>query len=80
MWVLLGEMFPNQIRGAALSIAGLTQWASNFLVTMTFPILLGTVGLGGAYGLYAGFAFLSFFIVRAIIKETKGMTLEDMKV
>lgn len=78
MWVLLGEMFPNQIRGAALAVSGLTQWATNFLVTMTFPLLLGSIGLGGAYGLYAGFAFISFFIVRAIVPETKGRTLEQM--
>jgi MFS transporter, SP family, sugar:H+ symporter len=78
MWVMLGEMFPNQIRGAALSVAGLSQWLTNFAVTMTFPILLGSVGLGGAYGLYTAFAAASFFIVRAIIRETKGRTLEEM--
>jgi SP family sugar:H+ symporter-like MFS transporter len=53
MWVLLGEMFPNRIRGMALSLAGLSQWVTNFLVTMTFPLLLGGVGLGGACLLYA---------------------------
>lgn len=78
MWVLLGEMFPNRIRGAALSVAGLSQWATNFLVTMTFPILLTSIGLGGAYGLYAAFALASFFIVLKIVKETKGRTLEEM--
>ena len=41
MWVMLGEMLPNRFRGAALSIRGLIQWLSNFLVTWTFPILLG---------------------------------------
>jgi len=79
MWVMLGEMFPNRIRGSALAIAGLTQWGTNFLVTMTFPILLAGIGLGGAYGLYAAFALLSFFIVKAIAKETKGLTLEQME-
>ena len=79
MWVMLGEMFPNQMRGAALAVSGLTQWGTNFLVTMTFPILLGSIGLGGAYGLYALFAFISFVIVRLIVNETKGLTLEEMK-
>ena len=78
MWVLLGEMFPNQVRGAALAVAGFSQWIANFLVTMTFPLLLKWIGLGGAYGLYAGFALLSFFFVRAAIRETKGRTLEEM--
>ncbi|GHC07988.1 sugar porter family MFS transporter [Cerasicoccus arenae] len=79
MWVMLGEMFPNRIRGAALAVAGLSQWITNFAVTMTFPILLASIGLGGAYGLYAGFALISFFIVKAIVRETKGRTLEDMQ-
>jgi SP family sugar:H+ symporter-like MFS transporter len=78
MWVMLGEMFPNQVRGAALAVAGFSQWIANFLVTMTFPIFLKVIGLGGAYGLYAFFALLSFFFVRAAIRETKGRTLEEM--
>ena len=78
MWVMLGEMFPNQARGAALAVAGFSQWTTNFLVTMTFPIFLARIGLGGAYALYAGFALLSFFIVRAAVQETKGKTLEEM--
>lgn len=78
MWVLLGEMFPNQMRGAALAVAGLSQWGTNFLVTMTFPLLLGSIGLGGAYGLYAVFALVSLFVVRAIVPETKGRSLEQM--
>lgn len=78
MWVLLGEMFPNQVRGAALAVAGFSQWMANFVVTMTFPIFLKVIGLGGAYGLYAFFALLSFFFVRAAVRETKGRTLEEM--
>lgn len=78
MWVLLGEMFPNQIRGAALSLAGLSQWVSNFLVTMTFPVLLGTIGLGGAYGIYAFFALIAAFYSWKFVSETKGKTLEQM--
>ena len=59
-------------------MAGFSQWTTNFLVTMTFPIFLARIGLGGAYALYAGFALLSFFIVRAAVQETKGKTLEEM--
>lgn len=78
VWVLLGEMFSNQIRGAAISIAGLTIWVSNFIVTMTFPILLENIGLGGAYSIYAAFAVLAWFFSWKIVKETKGKTLEQM--
>ncbi|HUG46397.1 MAG TPA: sugar porter family MFS transporter [Sphingomicrobium sp.] len=78
MWVMLGEMFPNQIRGSGLAVSGFAQWFSNFGITMTFPILLVSIGLMGAYGLYALGAILSFFFVRAMVHETRGRELEDM--
>jgi MFS transporter, SP family, sugar:H+ symporter len=77
-WVLLGEMFPNQLRGAALSLAGLALWTANFGITITFPMLLSGVGLGGAYGIYTLFAALSGFFAWRFIHETKGITLERM--
>ncbi len=78
MWVMLGEMFPNQYRGAALAVAGLAQWASNFTITMTFPIMLRHLGLGVSYGVYALFGVVAYFFVKALVKETKGRSLEDM--
>jgi SP family sugar:H+ symporter-like MFS transporter len=78
VWVLLGEMFNNRIRGAALAIAASAQWLANFAITMTFPILLGSIGLAGAYGLYACSALISIFFVIKYIKETRGVQLEDM--
>jgi len=71
-------MFPNQIRGAALSVAGLCQWLTNFLVTMTFPMFLGSIGLGGAYGIYAAFGVVAAFYAWKFVAETKGKTLEQM--
>jgi sugar porter (SP) family MFS transporter len=79
MWVMLGEMFPNQIRGSALAVSGLAQWLANFAITMTFPMLLAGVGLGGAYGLYAFFAILSIVFVLRSVHETKGLELEQMQ-
>lgn len=78
MWVMLGEMFPNKFRGAALSLCGISQWLSNFTITMTFPILLEVIGLGLSYAIYSAFGVIAFFFVRKFIKETKGRTLEDM--
>jgi sugar porter (SP) family MFS transporter len=78
MWVMLGEMFNNRIRGAALALAGLVQWLANFTVSTTFPPLTSTFGLGGAYGVYTACAFISIIFVGAAIKETKGKELEDM--
>jgi len=78
MWVLLGEMFPNRLRGAALAVSGATNWAANFLVTVTFLPLLKVIGLAGAYGLYTFAALLSLFFVWGTVRETKGKTLEEM--
>ena len=79
MWVMLGEMFPNQIRGSGLAISGLVQWSTNFAITWSFPILLAGVGLAGAYGLYAICALLSVLFVTKLVNETKGRELEDMQ-
>lgn len=79
MWVMLGEMFPNQIRGSGLAVSGLAQWSANFVITMTFTLLLGSIGLAGAYGFYTFCAILSVLFVIYFVYETKGMELEDMK-
>jgi SP family sugar:H+ symporter-like MFS transporter len=78
MWVMLGEMFPNQIRGTGLAVSGLAQWGSNFGITMTFPIMLASVGLAGAYGFYTLCAILSIVFVVKMVHETRGVELEDM--
>ena len=77
VWVLLGEMFPNRIRAAALAVAASAQWVANFIVSTTFPGLAG-ISLGLAYGIFTAFAILSIPFVMRYIKETKGVSLEDM--
>ncbi|MCW2388510.1 SP family sugar:H+ symporter-like MFS transporter [Sphingobium sp. B11D3B] len=79
MWVMLGEMFPNQIRGSGLAVAGLAQWLANALVSVSFPSLVVSPGLAVAYFGYAFFAAVSFFFVRAMVRETKGRELEQME-
>ena len=79
MWVMLGEMFPNQIRGSGLAVAGLAQWGTNFLVTWTFPMLLAGLGLAFAYSLYTLGAIVSIFFVLKFVQETKGKELEHME-
>jgi MFS transporter, SP family, sugar:H+ symporter len=77
VWVLLGEMFPNYLRAAALSVAAAAQWIANFLITVTFQSL-ADVGLTLAYGLYTAFALISFVFVYKAVAETKGKELEEM--
>jgi len=76
VWVLLGEMFPNRIRAAALGLAAAAQWAANWAITVSFPQLRDVLGV--AYGFYALCAVLSFIFVWRWVEETKGKTLEDM--
>jgi sugar porter (SP) family MFS transporter len=76
VWVLLGEMFPNRIRAAALGLAAAGQWAANWLITVSFPGLREHLGL--AYGFYGLCAILSGLFVWKWVMETKGVSLEDM--
>ena len=78
MWVMLGEMFPNRIRGSALAVAGFAQWIANALVSVSFPSLVVSPGLTVTYFGYATFAAISFVFVRALVQETRGRELEDM--
>ncbi|MEV5552523.1 sugar porter family MFS transporter [Nonomuraea wenchangensis] len=77
VWVLLGEMFPNRIRAAALGVAAAAQWLANWAITVSFPALAAW-NLPLTYGAYALFAALSFVFVLRRIRETKGRKLEDM--
>ncbi len=78
MWVMLGEMFPNQMRGSALAVAGFAQWMANFAISSSFPWALKNLGLTTAYGFFTICAFISVFFVAKMVKETKGIKLEDM--
>ncbi len=79
MWVMLGEMFPNQMRGSGLAVAGAAQWLANFAVSSSFPWLAKNAGLPATYAAYTLFAAVSFYFVRVCVHETKGMELEAMK-
>ncbi len=78
MWVMLGEMFPNQIRGSGLAVAGAAQWLANFAISFSFPWLAKNIGLPVTYGFYTVCAALSVLFVISMVYETKGRELEDM--
>ena len=79
MWVMLGEMFPNQIRGSALAVSGFAQWIANAAISVSFPSLAVRPGLAATYVFYAAAAAVSFVFVRAMVQETRGRELEDMQ-
>ena len=78
LWVLLGEMFPNRVRGVALALAGAMNWLANFFVSTTFPTFADRLGLGITYGFYTVSAVVSFALVWRFLDETSGVELEDM--
>ncbi|UGT45042.1 sugar porter family MFS transporter [Nocardia yamanashiensis] len=77
VWVLLGEMFPNRIRAAALGVAASAQWIANWVITASFPSL-SDWNLSGTYVIYTAFALLSIPFVLKFVPETKGKALEEM--
>ncbi len=78
MWVMLGEMFPNQMRGSALAVCGFAQWIANFAISVSFPSMAAK-SLPMTYGFYAASAVVSFFLVQKLIHETRGKELEAMQ-
>ncbi len=85
VWVLLSEIFPNQIRGKAMAVAVAAQWVANFLVSWTFPILndnpylVNTFHHGFAYWIYGVMSVLAALFMWKWVPETKGRTLEQMQ-
>ncbi|MBQ1160044.1 sugar porter family MFS transporter [Streptomyces sp. A73] len=77
VWVLLGEMFPNAIRGPALALAASVNWISGVAVNLSFPTLR-ELSLPGSYALYAVMALLSWLLIRFGVRETMNRELEDM--
>ena len=79
-WVLISEIFPNNIRGVASSVAIVSLWGAYFILVFTFPILAEELGTFGPFYLYAIICFLGFLFVKSKVKETKGRTLEELEI
>lgn len=78
-WVLISEIFPNNIRGVASSIAIVSLWAAYFILVFTFPILAKKLGTYGPFYLYSVICFIGFFFILKKVTETKGQTLEELE-
>jgi len=77
-WVLISEIFPNKIRGRAVAVAVMAQWAANYLISSTYPAMMEFSG-AFTYGFYGVMSLLSFIFVWKMVPETKGKTLEEIE-
>ena len=78
-WVLLSEIFPNRIRGAAMSVSTFSLWSACFVLTYTFPLLNKELGPAGTFWIYAGISVFGYIFIRSRVRETKGKTLEEIE-
>jgi len=78
-WVVLSEIFPNRIRGAAMSVSVFALWIGCFTLTFTFPQLRDNLGPAGTFWLYSGICVLGFLFILRRLPETKGKTLEQIE-
>jgi sugar porter (SP) family MFS transporter len=78
-WVIISEIFPNRIRGAAMAVAVSSLWIACFVITYTFPLLNKKLGAHGTFWLYAAICVLGFFFILWRLPETKGKSLEQIE-
>jgi SP family galactose:H+ symporter-like MFS transporter len=78
-WLMISEIYPLNIRGKAMSIASLSNWGSNFLVSLTFLLLIDAFGQTGTFWLYAAVGVVAWVFVWFWVPETKGRTLEEIE-
>ena len=78
-WVILSEIFPNRIRGAAMALATFSLWIACFILTYTFPLLNKGLGAAGTFWVYAGICVIGFLFVIKKLPETKGKSLEEIE-
>jgi MFS transporter, SP family, sugar:H+ symporter len=79
VWVMIPEVLPLSVRGTAMGVAVLCNWAANFVVSQTFPVLLSSLGPGTVFLGYAGMGLLAALFVKAFVTETKGRSLEEIE-
>lgn len=79
MWVLFSELFPNRVRGLAISFVGLINSAVSFLVQLVFPWELATLGASATFLIYGAFGLFGVFFVLFVVPETKGKSLEELE-
>lgn len=78
-WVMMSEIFPLHLRGPGMSAASITNWVFNFIVVLTFPVLVATIGLAGVFSIYALVCVAGVIFTARLVPETSGISLEDIE-
>jgi sugar porter (SP) family MFS transporter len=78
VWIMLGEIFPLRARGTAMGTATFSNWLGNFVVGLTFPVLLA-LGTGLVFFIFAALGILAFLFASFFVPETKGRSLEEIE-
>lgn len=79
MWVVVSEIFPNAVRGAAMAVATFALWSACFILTYTFPLLNSTLGAAGTFWIYGLICLAGFLFIWKRVPETKGKSLEEIE-
>ncbi|HET9569919.1 MAG TPA: sugar porter family MFS transporter [Bacteroidales bacterium] len=79
MWVIISEIYPNRIKGVAMSFSTAVSWFGTFLTVFFAPIIQGSLGLNYLFGIFGVFSILAFLFVKIWIPETKGKSLEQIE-
>jgi len=79
IWVLIGEIYPNRVRGRAMSLATFAVWAANFLTVFLFPLFVAEVGMHVGFFVFAGFCLIATLFFYRYVPETKGKSLEEIE-
>jgi MFS family permease len=79
VWVVLSEIFPNKIRGAAMSVSTFALWVACYLLTLTFPVFVEWFSAAKTFWIYAAICIVGFAVILKYLPETKGISLEQLE-
>ena len=80
MWVIISEIYPNRIKGLAMSFSTAISWLCTFLTVYFAPVIQGSLGLNYLFGIFGVFSVIAFVFVKIWIPETKGKSLEQIEI
>lgn len=79
VWVVISEIFPNKIRGVAMSVATFSLWSACYLLTLTFPVFVEKFSAANTFWLYAVICVIGVYVIFRYLPETKGVSLEELE-